>query len=155
MNIRKITILTLSTFFYAGYLPLVPGTFGSIAAVLLLYLVKGSLFTYILLTASLLILGFLTAGRAERVLNTKDAPCIVIDEAAGIFLSFLFLPLDIKIVLIGFLLFRLLDAVKPYPADALQRIKGSVGIMSDDIVAGLYTNIILQVVCRFASFKAS
>ncbi len=153
--IRKITILTLSTFFYVGYLPFIPGTFGSIAAILLFYLIKGNLFTYILLTAILLIIGFLVAGQAERILNRKDAPCIVIDEVGGIFLSFLFLPLDIKIIVIGFLLFRLLDAIKPYPADRLQRIKGSVGIMSDDIVAGFYTNIILQVVCRFASFKIS
>ncbi len=154
MDIRKITVLTLSSFFYVGYLPFIPGTFGSIAATLLFCLTRGDL-TYILLTPIFLIMGFLVAGPAERILKTKDAPCIVIDEVAGIFLSFLFLPFDIKIVVIGFLLFRLLDAIKPYPADALQRMKGSLGIMGDDIIAGLYTNIILQIVCRFASFKTS
>lgn len=89
------------------------------------------------------------------MLNKKDAKCIVIDEVGGMLLSLIFIPHDIKLVIIAFLLFRILDMLKPYPIDALQNLKGSAGIMSDDLVAGLYTNIILQVVLRFTSLRTS
>lgn len=100
-------------------------------------------------------MGFLIAGQAERIFNKKDARCIVIDEVSGILLSLIFIPYDIKLVITAFCLFRILDAIKPYPADRLQRYKGSIGIMSDDILAGLYTNIILQLVLRGISFRIS
>lgn len=79
----------------------------------------------------------------------------MIDEVSGMLLSLIFLPYDIKLVIIAFILFRILDTLKPYPLGRLQNLAGSIGIMSDDIVAGLYTNIILQVVLRLVSFKAS
>ena len=123
--------------------------------VILLFLIKGNLFIYGIITTVLLILGFLVAGQAERIFQQKDSRHIVIDEAAGMFLSLAFMPYDIRLLLIGFFLFRLLDTLKPFPAGRLQNLKGSLGIMIDDIVAAFYTNIILQVVLRFASFKAS
>ena len=132
-----------------------PGTFASIAAVFLFYFVKDNNFIYILLTLTLIALGFLLTGRAEKIFNKKDAGCIVIDEVSGMLLSLIFIPYDIKLVIIAFILFRILDTLKPYPLDRLQNLTGSMGIMSDDIVAGLYTNIILQVVLRLVSFKAS
>ena len=132
-----------------------PGTFASIAAVFLFYFVKDNNFIYILLTLTLIALGFLLTGRAEKIFNKKDAGCIVIDEVSGMLLSLIFIPYDIKLVIIAFILFRILDTLKPYPLDKLQNLTGSIGIMSDDIVAGLYTNIILQVVLRLVSFKAS
>jgi len=151
---RNFIIKTLSTFFYVGYLPFMPGTFASIAGILLIYLLKGSSVTYILFTLVLTILGFLISGKAEQIFNKKDAKFIVIDEVSGILLGFLFIPYDIKLIVMAFILFRILDAFKPYPSDRLQRLAGSIGIMSDDIVAGLYTNIILQVVSRFVSLRA-
>jgi phosphatidylglycerophosphatase A len=155
MNLNKIIIKTLSTFFYVGYLPFIPGTFGSIAGVFLFYFLKDNIQAYALFVPLLIILGFLIAGRAERLFNRKDARCIVIDEVSGMLLSLIFIPYDIRLVIIGFFLFRLLDTLKPYPAGSFEELKGSMGIMGDDIVAGLYTNIILQVVLRFASFKIS
>ena len=154
-NILEIIILALSSFFYIGYLPFIPGTFGSIAGILLFYLIKDSAVIYALFTCICIIIGFLVTGEAERILNKKDARCIVIDEVVGILLSFIFIPFDYKLVIIGFLLFRILDSLKPYPAGRLQNLKGSLGIMSDDIIAGLYTNIILQVVLRLVSFRTS
>lgn len=106
-------------------------------------------------TLSLIILGFLVSGEAERILNIKDAKCIVIDEVCGMLLSLIFIPYNIKTVIIAFILFRILDSLKPYPAARLQNLKGSPGIMADDIVAGLYTNIILQIILRLASFRIS
>jgi phosphatidylglycerophosphatase A len=155
MSIRKAIIKIISTFFYIGYLPLIPGTFGSIAGVSLYYLLKDSISIYTIFSCILIILGFLVSGPAERILNKKDARCIVIDEVCGMLLSLIFLPYDIKIVVLAFILFRILDALKPFPSDRLQRLKGGPGIMADDLVAGLYTNIILQIVLKLASFKAS
>jgi len=151
--LKKKTLLILSTFFYIGYLPLIPGTFGSMAGLCLYFIIKDSTLIYALATALLLALGFLVSGPAERLLNKKDARCIVIDEVAGMLLSLAFLPYDLRLAIIGFFLFRILDSLKPYPAGPLQNLKGSFGIMSDDIIAGLYTNIILQIVVRSAVFK--
>ena len=155
VNIRKTIIKIISTFFYIGYLPFIPGTFGSIAGVFLYYLLKDSISIYTIFSCILIILGFLVSGPAERMLNKKDARCITIDEICGMLLSLIFLPYDIKIVVLAFILFRILDALKPFPLDRLQRLKGGPGIMADDLVAGLYTNIILQIVLKLVSFKAS
>jgi phosphatidylglycerophosphatase A len=155
MGIRKMIIKSLSTFFYLGYLPLIPGTFGSIAGVVLFYLIRDNPAIYALFTLLLIILGFLVAGKMERMLGKKDARCIVIDEVCGMLLSLLFLPYDTKLVIIAFILFRILDSLKPYPVGRFQELRGSAGIMLDDIVAGVYTNIILQVVLRLASLRAS
>lgn len=155
MRFLNLTIKTLSTFFYTGYLPFMPGTFASIVAVLLVCLVRNNNFMHLVLTLVFLTLGFLISGRAESLFKKKDASFIVIDEVAGVFLSFIFIPYDIRLIVIGFFLFRILDALKPYPAGSIQELRGSLGIMGDDIVAGLYTNIILQVVLRLASFNIS
>jgi len=155
MKILNFIIKTLSTFFYVGYLPLIPGTFGSIFGVFLFYCVKDNGFAHILLTLILIVLGFLVTGRAEKIFNKKDARCIVIDEVSGMLLSLLFIPYDIKLVIMAFILFRILDTLKPFPSGRVQNLTGSIGIMGDDIIAGLYTNIILQVVLRLVSFKAS
>lgn len=145
----------LSTFFYIGYLPLIPGTFGSLAGIFLIYLVKVYALNYVLLTLAIIVVGFSVCGQAEKVMHKNDPRCVVIDEVSGMLLSLVFIPYDIKLVIIAFILFRILDTLKPYPAGRLERLKGSIGIMSDDLVAGLYTNLILQVVIRVTSFKAS
>lgn len=155
MHIRNFIVKTLCTFFYVGYLPFIPGTFASIVGIFLFWLIKDSIFIYTLFILVLLILGFWVSGRAERMLKEKDARCIVIDEVSGMLLALIFIPYDIRIMIIAFFLFRLLDTLKPFPAGRIQSFFGSLGIMGDDIVAGLYTNIILQFVLRYASFKTS
>ena len=155
MNIRNYIIKISSTFFYIGYLPFIPGTFGSLAGLFLFYLLKGSIAVYLLFVLPLIILGYMVAGKAEEIFQQKDARCIVIDEVCGMLLSLIFIPADLKLALIAFIIFRLLDALKPYPAGLLQDLKGSIGVMSDDIVAGIYTNIVLQVAFRLVSFKTS
>jgi phosphatidylglycerophosphatase A len=154
MKIRNFLIKITSTFFYLGYVPFIPGTAGSIGGVFLFYLLAGDLFKYGLFTFLILMLGFLVSGEAERIFQHKDSRCIVIDEVSGMLLSLIFIPPDIKWVIAGFIIFRILDSLKPYPASKFQRLKGSLGVMSDDIVAALYTGVILQVVLRFTAFKA-
>ena len=155
MKIRQEIIKLISTFFYTGYLPLIPGTFGSMAGLLVFYLIKDNTSVFALVTFVILILGFAVTSEAENIFRRKDASCIVIDEVSGMLLSLLFLPYSARVVVIAFFLFRILDTLKPYPAGRLQNLKGSLGIMSDDIVAALYTNIILQLALRFISVKAS
>jgi phosphatidylglycerophosphatase A len=138
-----------STVFFIGYLPLMPGTFGSIAGVGLFYLIKGSNpATYFLFVFGIIVLGLITSGRTEKLLNKKDPGCIVIDEVAGMLLALSFMPYDLKIIFLGFLIFRILDTLKPYPASRLQNMHGAIGVIGDDLVAGIYTNIVLQVILK-------
>jgi len=156
MRLPKPLTLTTSTFFYVGYLPFIPGTFASLAGVGLFYLIKGNPCLYVLIAAILIIAGFLTAGEAEKILNKKDASCIVIDEVSGMLIGLALLPYyNTVIIIIAFILFRLLDTLKPFPAARLEKMRGSAGVMYDDIVAAVYTNIILQVALRIASLRAS
>jgi phosphatidylglycerophosphatase A len=138
----------IATFFCAGYFPLIPGTFGSLVALSLFFLIDPKPPAQVGLLAVFLLLGFYFSGKAEKLFASKDPKQIVIDEVAGMFLTLLFVPFDLKLLAIAFLLFRVLDTLKPFPADRLQNLGGSAGIMLDDIVAGLYANLILQFVSR-------
>jgi len=151
----KSLIRIISTFFCIGYFPLIPGTAGSLAGLGIYFLLKNNPLFYILALLVLLILGFLASEEAEKVFNKKDPSCVVIDEVCGMLLALLFVPYDIRLVVIGFLIFRALDTLKPFPAGRLERMKGGLGIMLDDIAAGIYTNITLQIVSIFTSFKVS
>lgn len=151
----KSLVKFISTFFYVGFFPLIPGTTGSIAGLVIYFLVKNNLSAYCLALAGLLTLGFLTSGRQERLMQKKDPPCVVIDEVCGMLASLLFVPYSVKLVIIAFFVFRVLDTLKPFPVARLERMRGSPGIMLDDIAAGIYTNMILQVALIFASFRAS
>ena len=105
----------ISTFFYVGYFPLIPGTAGSVAGLAIYFLIKNNILTYCLTLAVLLILGFWSSGKAEELMQKKDPSCVVIDEVCGMLLSLLFLPYNIKLVIIAFFIFRLLDTLKPFP----------------------------------------
>ncbi len=152
---RSFLVNLISTFFYVGYLPFIPGTFASIAAILFFVLCRHLGFSEVLMTFLIITAGFLVCGSSERKSGKKDPGFIVIDEVAGMFISLLFLPYSLKILALGFLLFRILDTLKPFPAGCLERRRGGIGIMSDDIIAGFYTNIILHFVVSFTSFKTS
>lgn len=145
---RNFLIKAVTTFFGAGHLPLVPGTFGSIAGVAVYFLVKDNPALFAGAICLFLSLGFWLSGYTEKIYGRKDPQFVVIDEVAGMLLSLLFVPYSPWAVIIGFALFRILDTLKPYPAGALQRLHGSAGIMVDDIIAGIYANLILQVVFR-------
>jgi phosphatidylglycerophosphatase A len=154
MRVHNVLHVIVSTFFGIGYLPFIPGTFGSIAGVFLFFLMRDAR-VYAAVTAVVLVAGFLTGGKTEKFFNKKDPSRVVIDEVAGMLLTLVCVPPRITLVIIAFFLFRLLDTVKPYPADRLQQLRGSAGIMVDDIVAAVYANIVLQAVMRFSSLRAS
>jgi len=138
-----------------GYLPFMPGTFASIAGFLIFILIGANSTAYLLVAAAILAVGFFSCGRAEEMFGRKDSSRIVIDEVAGMLVALICIPYDLKIAVLALVLFRILDIVKPFPANGLQRLRGSLGVMADDIVAGLYTNFILQLVLRFAFLRRS
>ncbi len=90
------------------------------------------------------VLGIWAGSRVERVLGKKDPALIVIDEVAGMLLSVLFLPPSVPVLATAFVLFRLFDIWKPYPAQESQALTGGMGVMIDDLVAGLYTLILIM-----------
>lgn len=138
----------VASVFYIGYIPVAPGSMGSFAALLLYFFIKDN---PVLMGVSILIciiLGFLTTGRAEDLFKEKDASKIVIDEFAGMLIALYLLPATMGYVVSAFLLFRFFDIVKPAPINRLERLNGGIGVMADDIMAGIYTNLILQIAHR-------
>jgi len=130
--------LWIATGLGTGYAPLAPGTAGSALTVLILWGLPfsrvGLVVFLVLVTAG----GTWAAQRAERLIGEKDPGVIVIDEVAGMTLSVVALPLTVPVLATAFVLFRLFDIVKPFPARASQRVAGGLGVMIDDLIAGLY-----------------
>lgn len=93
-------------------------------------------------------LGVWAAGEAERALAAKDPGAIVVDEVAGMTLSVLALPLTPAVLVAGFVLFRVFDVLKPFPANVAQRLPGGVGVMIDDVIAGVYALALLLLARR-------
>ncbi|MFA5093038.1 MAG: phosphatidylglycerophosphatase A [Candidatus Omnitrophota bacterium] len=153
MKLKNFLIKLVASVFFIGYLPLIPGTFGSLVGVGLFYLlVDAGWAVYFLTILCVLVLGLLTSSRMENLLDKKDPSCIVIDEVMGMLVALSFMPADLKIVVLAFLIFRILDTLKPYPAGRLQNLHGAIGVMADDLIAGIYTNIVLLVILRLIVF---
>lgn len=140
----------IATLGFIGYLPFAPGTFGSLFAFALFILLKPPPFIHILILLFIIPIGVLSSHHAERLLNDRDSKHIVIDEFCGYLFSVLFIPFSTVSALIAFFLFRFFDILKPFPIRKIDSISGGKGIMADDIVAALYTNLILQI-WRFIS----
>ncbi len=140
-------IKTLASGLGLGYLPWAPGTAGSLLGIPLFYAI--SFFPwplYLMTAAAFTCLAVYVAHEAEILFARKDAPCIVIDEIAGmLFTCFLVTPTVVHIAA-GFILFRFFDVVKIFPANWFQRhLPGGWGIVADDLAAGIYANLILLV----------
>ena len=128
-----------------GYLPLAPGTFGSLVG-LGIFLLIGSLPLQLLVVVFITWAGIWAASRTERILRLKDPGKVVVDEVAGQMIALL--PLSAFVVasrgwwiIVSFILFRLFDIFKPYPARRMEQLRGGLGIMADDLVAGVYAAI--------------
>ena len=135
----------------SGYAPFAPGTVGTIAGIPVYLLLSRLSWTFCLISVLILtLLAIYISREGEKIFNEKDSPRIVIDEIVGFqWTMFLVLPTVLHILL-GFFLFRLFDIVKIFPAGYLQnRLPGGYGIVIDDVVAGMYSNIILLLVIKF------
>ncbi len=129
-----------------GYIPLAPGTFGTLCAFVLFIIVKPSLYFHLALLALIIPVGIISSHSAERSLKIKDSSHIVIDEFCGYLLSVLFLPFSFSCAVSAFFLFRVFDILKPFPIRRIEKtFTGGTGVMADDMAAALYTNIILQI----------
>jgi phosphatidylglycerophosphatase A len=129
----------------SGYSPVAPGTAGSLVGLLLFLPLAGRAF-WIQLAAvvAVTILGVLAGGRLATTLGAKDPGVVVVDEVAGQWITFLALPMTPVTAVAGFLLFRVMDILKPWPARALERLPGGLGIMADDVAAGIYAHLLLR-----------
>ncbi len=141
-------LLAIATGCYVGFLPIFPGTWGSAVALLPYYFLRSlSLPSYLLMLVILFIVGFFSAGAAEKILDRADAGPIVIDEIVGMLITLAFAPAHPIYWLLGFILFRIFDILKPFPVSWFDNhIHGGIGIMMDDVVAGIYALGCLQLI---------
>jgi phosphatidylglycerophosphatase A len=136
----------VATGFFSGLSPFAPGTAGSAVGLLLFFpLSWASPWVQIGICSALFFVGVFAAGHVARRVGLEDPGIVVVDEVLGMWLSILGLPFTPVVAVLGFLLFRILDVVKPYPAASLEHLPGGWGIMADDVAAGLYANLLLRV----------
>jgi phosphatidylglycerophosphatase A len=142
---RDRLVKTIATLFGIGYLPIMSGTFASLAGLLVYLLIKDDRFFYPAFTVVCIILGFAVCGRAEAQFKRKDPGEVVIDEFCGMLIVFMWIPYNLVNVAFGFVVFRLIDILKPYPLKRIERIGKGAGIMLDDIAAAVFTNVLLHI----------
>jgi phosphatidylglycerophosphatase A len=138
--------------FFTGYAPFASGTVGS-AAALLFFLIPGFTALYVIIPSTILLflLGGFIAGKMEKIYG-QDPSVVTVDEVVGMWLSLWFIQINPLNIGLAFIIFRILDILKPYPAGEFDKRSGGWNIMLDDVVAGLYTNVILQAAYRITLF---
>jgi phosphatidylglycerophosphatase A len=142
----KALAVFVASFGYVGFFPIAPGTAGSLAALVLFAVIKWVGLPALELSAIVVVfaIGIWAAHGTEAALGRKDPGVVVIDEVLGMLITLALLPLSLLGIALGFLLFRVLDVFKPYPAAQLEHLHGGLGIMADDAVAGLYAHLALR-----------
>jgi phosphatidylglycerophosphatase A len=133
-----------------GYAPVAPGTFGSLAGVLLWWLLPAAPLAQAAAIIAVFAVGTWSASAAERHFQRTDPGPVVIDEVLGMLVTFFMNPVTPGGALLAFLLFRAADIVKPYPANRFERLHGGLGIMADDAMAGVYANLALRAAIYFS-----
>ena len=134
----------INTFFYSGKIPFAPGTMGSILAIIMWIIFQPSIYVLIGILFFLIFISSYTISTELFISEDKDPQHIVIDEAIGMLISLLFIPAyNIFHVLLAFILFRIFDIIKPSIIYRVQFTKGAWGVLLDDIIAGLFSGIIV------------
>ena len=146
-------LMFLATGCGVGYLPWAPGTWGSLVALPLHFVLDGlDARLYWTILAAIIALAIVAAGAAEKILDRKDPGVVVIDEVAGMLVTMIGAPQTLLAYGTGFLLFRFFDILKPFPVRwADQHLNGGVGIVMDDLLAGGYAWLCLQLFFRLLS----
>lgn len=145
-------ILFLATGFGSGYLPGIPGTYGSMVGMGIVYwMSRLALAPYAVTTVGFFFLGVWVSSEAERYLQQTDPGRVVIDEIVGVMVTMFLVPFRWQTALAGFLLFRVFDIWKPLSIRRLQHLPGGWGIMVDDLAAGIVSNLLLQIGIRYLS----
>ena len=144
-TLTRTIILFISQGAFSGRFPVAPGTAGTLVGVILYWWMKGlSPIGYGVLLLLIILIGTWAADRAEVLLGGKDHSSIVIDEIAGYLVAMFLAPVGLWYAAAGFFLFRFFDILKPFPLRRFEEIPGGVGVMLDDLGAGIYTNLMLQ-----------
>jgi phosphatidylglycerophosphatase A len=143
-------ILILATGFGVGYSPIAPGTLGTLLAIPVYYFLSAIPSPiYEITLIGFFFLSVWISENAEIFFGKKDDQRIVIDEMMGFLTTMLWVPKTVHFIIIGFFLFRLFDILKPFPIRRLEkRLKGGYGVVLDDVIAGVYANIVLHLIGR-------
>ena len=138
--------LFLATCGYLGYVPVAPGTFGSAAGLLVFLAVRstGSIAVEIAVIVVLFAVGVWSGTVAEHHFGGVDPGPIVLDEVVGMLITLALLPVNLTGALVGFVVFRVLDVVKPWPSAQFEKLPGGLGVMADDGMAAIYWNLIMR-----------
>ena len=144
-RITSAVALTFATVFGVGYAPVAPGTFGSAAGLIVWWLLPASPVVQASVIVALFVLGSWSGTVAERYFGKTDPGQVVLDEVMGMLITLLLAPVGWKGAMAGFLLFRVADVIKPYPANVLERLPGGMGVMADDGMAAVYANVALRI----------
>lgn len=136
----------VSTAGYVGFAPIAPGTWGSAVGLLLLLPLRryGSPAAEGVTMLALLFVGIWSAGVTGREMGDEDPGPVVIDEVVGMLITLLWIPVNVTGAVLGFLLFRVLDIIKPFPARQCERLPGGWGVMLDDVMAGIYGQLAMR-----------
>ena len=137
--------LALATVGGIGYVPFAPGTFGSAVGVLLWWLLGPSQVVQAVAIVAIFGAGVWSGTVCERHCSSTDPGHVIIDEVVGMLITLFLVPVGWAGASAGFLLFRLADVVKPYPANRFESLHGGLGVMADDCMAGVYANLALRV----------
>jgi phosphatidylglycerophosphatase A len=143
--------LALATALGTGYVPFAPGTFGSIVGLVVWWLLPQAAIPQLAAIVAIFAAGAWSGSYAERHFNRTDPGPVVLDEVLGMLITLFLNPVGWTGALLGFLLFRVADIVKPYPANRLEALHGGVGIMADDAMAAVYSNLALRVIAVIAA----
>ena len=138
---------------YLGFMPFAPGTWGSAAGVVLYLLMPRSPLAYAVLLLIFIVLAVWSAHQYQAQCASKDPREVVVDETVGMLMTYLWLPANLFTVLAGFALFRFFDIVKPLFIRKIETLPGGWGIVLDDILAGVYANVLLRAVLWFSPVK--
>ena len=134
----------------AGYAPVAPGTVGSLVGLVVYFLIAGwSLPAQLVAAAAIAVVGIWAGGVAAKHFNRSDPSHVVIDEVAGQVVTLVGLGWSWPTALLGFLVFRALDIIKPWPANRLEAMHGGTGIMADDLMAAIYGQIVMRALFFF------
>jgi phosphatidylglycerophosphatase A len=148
----RFVALALATAAGVGYIPFAPGTFGSLVGLLLWWFVPVSVPVQLTLILVIFVVGSWSGSVAERHFGSTDPGPVVIDEVLGMLVTLFMNPVGWVGAILGFLLFRLSDIVKPYPANKLEELHGGVGVMADDFMAAIYANLALRAILAFSKW---
>ena len=135
----------LATGFYVGYVPLLPGTMGSLLGAFLYWLLPNSTApSFLIVIAVLFLVGAWASTEVEKQTETRDNQKIVIDEVVGVLITLALFEKELIWMGVGFILFRVFDIIKLFPANYSERLPGGWGVMMDDVVAGVYGAVSLR-----------